>query len=476
MTGSMWKGVAVLLLCAAISFGWSYEFVRSAKGAIQMIDFGAIYYGAQCEIHHIDPYGPGGALREFRSEGGRFLTDPFALRTDPITLSVGVNLPTALVLTVPLALLPWGVAQTLWMVLTAGLLALGAALMWDLGAKAAPAIWICLAGFLLANTEGLLASGNLSGVAVGLCVVGVWGILSERYALAGVLLLAISLVLKPHDSGFIWLYFLLAGGTLRKRALQTLAITCVLGLIAVIWIAPTSPHWIAELHKNLTFMSGRGGLNNPGPLGWTNRIIFQIISMQAALSVLWDNPRFYNPASYLIIGSLIMLWALGALRKRTSPHSAPLALAAISALSLLPVYHRTYDAKLLLLTLPACAILWTEGGARRWIALALTSAGILVTSDLPLVFLLSSTKNLSISTATLSDKVASVLLFRPAPLVLLALGCFYLWVFLRYDPPQRKLPLWGKAGAVADLTRVAAQDLPKQAAVSSLGPETFDCA
>ena len=71
MTGSMWKGVAVLLLCAAISFGWSYEFVRSAKGAIQMIDFGAIYYGAQCGIHHIDPYGPGGALREFRSEGGR---------------------------------------------------------------------------------------------------------------------------------------------------------------------------------------------------------------------------------------------------------------------------------------------------------------------------------------------------------------------------------------------------------------------
>ena len=34
--------------------------------------------------------------------------------------------------------------------------------------------------------------------------------------------LAISLMLKPHDAGLVWLYFLLAGGIYRKRALQAL--------------------------------------------------------------------------------------------------------------------------------------------------------------------------------------------------------------------------------------------------------------
>ena len=50
---------------------------------------------------------------------------------------------------------------------------------------------------------------------------------------------------------------------------------------------------------------------------------------------------------------------------------------------MLPVYHRPYDAKLLLLAVPACAALWAQGGVRRWLGLVTTSAAILVTSDFP---------------------------------------------------------------------------------------------
>jgi len=274
----------------------------------------------------------------------------------------------------------------------------------------------------------------LAGIAVSLCVIAAWCFLRGRYALGGVVVLAISLALKPHDSGFVWLYFLLAGGALRKRALQTLAVVGILGLFAAIWIAPSSPHWIQELHRNLTVGSARGGLNDPGPSGLSNGIVAQIISMQAVIGVLRNDPRFYNLASYLIVGSLILVWSLVVLRRRTSSGGTRLALAAISVLSLLPVYHRPYDAKLLLLTLPACAMLWTERGPTRWIALALTSAGIFLTSDIPLGLLLIYTKGLSISASTLAGKMMTVLLLRPTPLILLTVGCFYLSVYIRYAP------------------------------------------
>jgi len=77
-----------------------------------------------------------------------------------------------------------------------------------------------LIGFFLANCELLIVLGNMAGVAIGLCVVAVWCFLRERYVAAGIFCLAISLAIKPHDSGLVWLYFLLAGGIYRRRALQ----------------------------------------------------------------------------------------------------------------------------------------------------------------------------------------------------------------------------------------------------------------
>ena len=434
MAKSRWTGTAVLVLCATLSSLWSFTLRQDAQGGIKMVDFGEIYYGAKCALLHKDPYNSGTVLQEFKAEGGRFPKDPYAARVAPIVTSNGVNLPTALVLLAPLAVLPWGVTQTLWAALTAGLLALAACLLWDLGAKAAPVLWIVLAGFILMNCENLLILGNVAGVSVSLCVVAAWCFLRERYALAGVMLLAISLVLKPHDAGLIWLYFLLAGGALRKRALQTLLVTGVLGLAAVVWIAPVSPHWVRELSRNLDAELVRGGVDDPGPLGLGSRNIAQIVDLQAVISVFDDDPHFYNPASYLIAGSLILIWAFAVMKRRFAQGQAPLALAAISAFTLLPVYHRPYDAKLLLLAIPACAMLWPERGPRRWVALILTSAGILVTSDIPIAIVLGVTHPMSFSASTFAGKMLMLLLLRPAPLVLLAIGCFYLWIFIRYNP------------------------------------------
>lgn len=418
---------ALLICCVALSMLWSYN-IRQHEGAVKMPDFAGIYYGARCALFHHDPYDPASVARQFEEENPA-IKAPFAAENARVVVTVGVNLPTTLFATAPIALLPWSVAQNLWMALTAALLGLAAFLMCDL-APAAPALYAGLAAFILLNSELLLTLGNLAGVAVGLCVAAVWCIVKNRFAMAGVVLLAISLVLKPHDSGLVWLYFLLAGGVPRRRALQTFALTALLGIAAAVWIASASPHWPQELHNNLVAVAAPGSTSDPSLAGITNRSIDQVSDLQAALSVFRNEPGFYNPVSYVIAGSLILVWMVAALRKRFTQHSALFALAAIAPLSLLPLYHRTHDAKILLLVIPACAILWAGSGPRRWIALAITSAAVLLTSDIPLLVLVELTRGLSSSPRTFAAKIVALFLLEPGPLVLLLTGSFYLWMFV----------------------------------------------
>ena len=141
-------------------------------------------------------------------------------------------------------MLPWESARMLWMFLSLGSLIFAAFLMWNLGANYTPEISGLLIGFMLANSELVLVVGNMAGIAIGLCVVAVWCFLRGRFVPAGILCLAISLAVKPHDAGFVWLYFLLAGGIYRRRALQTLLVTAVLGLATILWVTPIAPHWM----------------------------------------------------------------------------------------------------------------------------------------------------------------------------------------------------------------------------------------
>ena len=261
-------------------------------------------------------------------------------------------------------------------------------------------------------------------------MIAVWCFLKDKHAYVGVFCFAVSLALKPHDSAFVWLYFLLAGGLLRKRALQALAVTLALALPAILWISYNSPHWIPELLGNLSGTSARGGITDPGPSGMSGSGGGMIIALQTVISVFRDDPRLYNPVTYLIFGYLLLVWMIVSLQARSTSSKHYLALAAISALSMLPVYHRPHDAKLLLLTLPACAMLLHEGGAIGRIALLLNSAAIVLTSDLPLALLAQSTKDLHLSMEGAAI-IPAILLTRPMPLILLVLGTFYLWVYVR---------------------------------------------
>lgn len=212
--------------------------------------------------------------------------------------------------------------------------------------------------------------------------------------------------------------------------MQTLLVTIALSVPILLWVTVVSPHWFRELSSNLAVLSAHGHLNDPGPQSMAGHGIAMVIDLQTVISVLRDDPRIYNSISYLICGLLLLLWSVATVRSRPSPTRAWLALAAIAPLSMLPVYHRLGDAKLLLLTVPACAMLWTEGGLIAWVAVAITTAGIILTGDLQWAIFFSLLKHFSASISWLPSPLLIAIQVFPVPLILLVLVVFYLWVYM----------------------------------------------
>ena len=433
MTKARLDGLCLLLLGSAIFVLAGSAMERMTSGSME--DFKAVYYGSRCLLQHCDPYSESDLLRVYLAEGGERPSDALQ-RGQRQGITVCVYPPAAFIFIAPFALLPWGPAHALWMILIAGSFILAAFLMWNTGASHAPVISGGLIALLLVNSMSLLMIGNAAGVVVSLCAVAVWCFIEERFAAAGVLCLAACLAIKPHDAGLVWLYFLLAGGVYRKRALQTLAVTAALAIPAVVWVGQVAPHWMRELNSNLATLSAPGGLNSPDPTTASTGTAAMVVNLQSVVSVFRDDPRLYNSVSYLVCGALLLVWSVMTLRSRPTPARAWLAIAAIAALSMLPVYHHLYDAKLLLLTVPACAMLWAEGGPMGWLALLVNTAGFVLTGDIPLALLVSLTRSLHVDTAGLPGKMLTVVLARPAPLMLLAMSVFYLIALQRLGVGQ----------------------------------------
>jgi len=423
VTRSRRDGLYLLLLGTVVFLFLGGIAVNSSR--FSMVDFRVVYYSARCLIEHCDPYQESELLRTYRAEGGERPSDTADIRQ---IVTRYIYLPTAFCFTVPFAMLPWGPAHILWMMLTVGSLILASFLVWNLGAEFAPIVSGVLIGFLLANSVVIVILCNTAGIAVSLCVVAVWCFVREQFVPAGILCLAISLAVKPQDAGLVWLYFLLAGGVYRKRALQTLLVIVALSLPAVLWVWRVAPHWMQEWHTNVLAFSARGGLTDPGPASTGPRTL---VDLQVVVSFFRDDPRIYNAVSYLVCASLLVVWGVVTLRSRSSPARAWLAIAAIAALSMLPVYHHLMDTKLLLLTVPACAMLWAQGGSIGRLALLVNTAGFVLTGDISSAILLRLIASLHLSSTGLSGQVQTAVQIFPIPLVLLIMGIFYLCVYVQ---------------------------------------------
>jgi hypothetical protein len=425
-------GLQILMLGALVFLSLGLVLERSNPHAME--DFGVVYFPARTLLHHADPYNQADVLREYEAEGGD------SLWKSPLDQGIITHYqypPPSFCITAPFALMPWNVAQFLWAGLAAGGMILAAFLLWSLCADYAPVTAGVLIGFLLANSQVLLVLGNAAGPAVSLCIIAVWSFLRGKYPLLGVLCLAGSLMLKPHDSVLVWLFFLLAGSVYRKRALQVLGLIAVSAAPIVLYLFRLSSSWMRELRFNIAGLSVHGGPADPGPASAVSHGLGMMVNLQAAISTFWDDPRVYNPVAYLVCGLLLAALAVLVLRSRISTQSAWLAIASVSALSLLPIYHHLYDAKLILLSVPACVMLQAQGKRLGRLAPWVTGIAFVFTGDLAWSFLIGFIGALGGTATWLGGKFIYAAQTVPAPFAILLLGVFYLYAFARQVREER---------------------------------------
>ena len=309
----------------------------------------------------------------------------------------------------------FGIAHIVWIVLITGSFAAASFLAWNLGSDFDTRLSNLLVAFVLANNILVIASGNPAGLVVSLCIFATWSFVRQRLIWMGAVCLAIAMGIKPQNAGFIWLFFFLAGVNYRKRAFQTAAVALVLGLPATLWVWHIAPNWFSEIRSNLADFQLPGGISDPNLAAAGHYGVGGLITLQSLFSFFRNDPTFYNAATYLICAPLLLFWVWITLRSSASPARTWLALAALLPLSMLPVYHRSYDAKLLILTIPACVMLWGEGKRIGKVALCMSLTALITTSDMPWMLLQVIGKVLHLSDVSMAQRILVFIWVVPTP-------------------------------------------------------------
>jgi hypothetical protein len=389
------------------------------------MDFRTAYFSGQCLLHYpCDPYN----VRDIDSLYKKHLERAPVSERNRAVVTNNVYLPSTFPFTLVLALLPFDWAIVAWCLLIDGSFVLAAWLIWRISSPQAPLPVGSLVGFCLATSGSLAFLGNPAGFLVPFCIIAVWCFIQGRFVPLGIACLAVVLAFKPHDAELIWLCFFLAGRPYRLYAWKTLCLVAAFSLPALCWLLWISPHWLTELAANLGSFSRPGGMNDPS--GGHGACL--LTNLQTVTSFFWSDAHAYDLASYLLCTPLFLFWIYLTLRARTSTKMLWLALASASALTLLPVYHRQYDAKLILLAVPACASLWaTRTALSRWV-MAFTCLAFFVSGDLPWVAFLGYVNSRHWSTTGTLGRLLLALWDFPTPLGILAMGVAYLWAYARF--------------------------------------------
>jgi hypothetical protein len=168
----------------------------------------------------------------------------------------------------------------------------------------------------------------------------------------------LSLAVKPQLGGLIVLYFL-GQKIYRRYAAFALAGALALLLSAGLTLRmhPHSANWTSTLQANLSSTLSPGGSADPRP---ANQVAIGDMNLQSLTSIFFADAGTFNHVAYLIF--LVLLAALIVVIpwSRASGETHVLALAALSILTLMPVYHRFYDTRLLLLTVPAVILIFEK--------------------------------------------------------------------------------------------------------------------
>lgn len=298
-------------------------------------DFVEPYVSARAWLAGGNPYDSTTVAEVWQSASGR----PSSSRLAPMYP------PTALPLLATIAWLNWPQALHVWVAINCAAAILLCVAVWQMGAgtlsKEARLIPLAVVlGFAPLHTG--FATGQISFSVAALVVAAVW-VRVHHPVLAGTIL-GSAAALKPQLVIFLLLFFVLAREhRIWISATFTGAIFAGVGLLR---IQRLHPAWAQALESNAQYWFQPGSVHDYalGP----NR--FHLINLQMPSYAVLHSRTAANLFAWLMFSIALAIWGILVLR---NTHQRLLALAGISAISLLPAYHRTYDAGLLVL-----AIVW----------------------------------------------------------------------------------------------------------------------
>ena len=345
----------LLILLAGIEFVVRGPVRWANRGDEFSTDLTGPYVASRAWIHGLNPYSSdvfwtqAEAIRWSGELPDRL--DGFASRTSyPLT---------SFVLLAPLAPLPWSsgrmVAMAFMTLLVLGtILALASLPAWRQSASRR-CLFVALA-VGLAPLQSAIGAGNLAAAAVALTVMGVWAALHGKQVHAGAAL-ALAVCFKPPIAvPVLGYYFVRRRWRIVAAAIVVSAAVLATGMLR---LRVAEVPWFADyLHNNGLVVADHGGA-----IFRDNFSELQFVNLQYLGHMLFgDNARAANLLALSIGAGLLVSWLM--LLSRRDERSELLEISTIAVISLLPVYHRVYDAGLLLL--PLCWILTDSQTRTRW--------------------------------------------------------------------------------------------------------------
>jgi hypothetical protein len=322
-------------------------------------DFVPVYAGGRCLLHGCNPYDTSQLQRQFFQAGGR------ADQLNSWDIDVPVYPPSTFLTLIPLALLHYPQARLFWFVLNGVLFVTSTILIWSLCPWAHRWLATILVSLILGTSGILLVLGQPAVLAISLVVIGTYLFLRGMLLPVATLLCMFSLAVKPQIGGLIVLYLLVQRIHWRYVAaamVGALAILICGGLM--LSLRPGSAAWRTTLVANLSATMSPGGSADPRP---GNQEAIGDVNLQPLTSIVLVEAREFNLAAYAVFLVLLGLWAVAIPWRNLTLEMHFLALAGVAVLSLLPVYHRFYDTRLLLLSMPAVVVIF---GKRRLLGTA----------------------------------------------------------------------------------------------------------
>jgi glycosyl transferase family 87 len=350
-----WRGILVLLLLLAsvVEFSARGPF-RLFYGGMGWNDFLSPFIQAKAWAHGQDPYSTQSLVAWWPPDNPR---PPFVdsdVAAGKIEMKRGMPSPyplPSLVLLSLFTVFPWPAAVSLWTVISlVGVILAAFALLSACECRLyeVRSRLFLAAFFALAPLHTGLATANPAMVSVALAVGAFWAAHANREKTAGVLL-ALAICLKPTVAGGLLLYYLL------RRGWAVVATACAVAaaIFFVGWVRLTvaGVAWIPSYLENGRKMFAAGSVDD---FTRASALRFNMINAQVFFGGFLRSPLTARFLAYLLGVALLGCWIWLCYRRRTS--SSLLDVSAISILSLIAVYHRFYDAALLIFPLAWSAL------------------------------------------------------------------------------------------------------------------------